>query len=54
MRSIGYSFAVSIMAFALTGTTGASADPFSFSTGEPDGHGIQAGEPPEDRNRVGR
>jgi hypothetical protein len=45
MQKIGHSLAVLAMALVLAGATAASADPFSFSTGEPDGRMATASRP---------
>ena len=45
MKRIGHSLAVLAMALVLAGATAASADPFSFSTGEPDGRMATASRP---------
>ena len=45
MQRIGHSLAVLAMALVLAGATAASADPFSFSAGEPDGRMATASRP---------
>src|SRR5215471_6629371 len=45
MKTIGHWLAVVAVALVLAGATAASADPFSFSTGEPDGRMAAASRP---------
>src|SRR5215467_265750 len=45
MQRLRHSFVVLAIALALTGGTVASADPFSFTTGEPDGRMATASRP---------
>ena len=49
MRSIRHLVAVSIMALVLTGALAASADPFFFTTGEPDSRMATASRPESHR-----
>ncbi len=51
MQSIGHSLAVLAMALVLAGATAASADPFSFSAGEPDGR-IATASRPESHGKI--
>ena len=51
MKRIGHSLAVLAMALVLAGATAASADPFSFSTGDPDGR-MAAASRPESHGKI--